>query len=314
MNAPSDTEVAIVGGGPAGLSAALVLGRARRSTVLFDAGAPRNAPAAAAHNLYTRDGTPPAELNRIAREQLRPYPAVQVRQAMIVDAERRDDGVFVLHDDAGGQTTADNLVLATGVVDLLPDIEGLRDLWGTGVFHCPYCHGWEVQDQPFVLIAQSPHALHMARVLRGWTTDLTVCPIEGFPLDADERDLLQSQGVRFRPAVQALVGGPDGTVQDVILVSGDRLGPAAVFTSAPTRQRSPLAQKLGCTVHADGMFAGLVDVDERGFSGIPGLYVAGDASKGMPQVVAAAYEGTLVAAMINNELLLAGRLPRGVAR
>ncbi|MBX2800459.1 MAG: NAD(P)/FAD-dependent oxidoreductase [Myxococcales bacterium] len=306
-----DTEVAIVGGGPGGLSAALTLGRALRATVLYDAGAPRNAPAHAAHNVFTRDGTSPLELNRIGREQLGPYTTVEVRQRRVDDAERLADGTFALRDDHGERLTARHLILATGVVDELPPIDGLRELWGTGVFHCPYCHGWEVRDQPFVMIAQGPHALHMARMLRGWTSDLTICPMEGVAIDDAERQELVALGVQFRPAVQSLVGAADGTVQDVVLANGERLGAAAVFTSAPVRQRSPLPEKLGCTLHSEGMFAGLVEVDERGSAGVPGLWVVGDASAGFPQVIAAAHEGSVAGAMINMELLFANELPRG---
>ncbi|MCB9672977.1 MAG: NAD(P)/FAD-dependent oxidoreductase [Alphaproteobacteria bacterium] len=305
-----DVEVAIVGGGPAGLSAALVLGRSRRVTVLFDAGEPRNAPAAAAHNLFTRDGTPPLELNRIGREQLAPYGSVSVRATRVDDVERVEGG-FVLHDADGGATRASRLVLATGVEDVLPDVPGLRELWGTGVFHCPYCHGWEVRDQAFVLIAQQEAAAHLARMLTGWSADVTVCPVGPGAVSAEALAGLQEHGIAVRPAVRELVGRPGGVVEDVVLVDGSRLGPAAVFTSAPVRQRSSLPARLGCTIGSEGMFAGLVEVDERGGTGVPGLFVVGDAARGMPQVVAAAAGGALTAAMINGELIMAGVLPRG---
>jgi len=307
----TDSEIAIVGGGPAGLSAALVLGRSRRAVVVFDAGKPRNAPSPAAHNVYTRDGASPLELNRIAREQLVPYPSVEVRSQAVTDAEQSPDGTFVLHDAQGGRTTARHLILATGVVDEQPEIEGLAELWGTGVFHCPYCHGWEVRDEPFVLVAVDPRGLHLARVLRGWSSDITLCPAPTFALPEEEASALRELGIRIRPAVTRLEPGDDGRVADAVLADGSHTGPCAVFLAAPVRQRSNLPEKLGCTLHTEGMFAGLVKVDERGFSGVDGLWVVGDASQGFPQVIAAAYEGTLAAGMINGELLMAGVLPRG---
>lgn len=307
----TDTEIAIIGGGPAGLSAALILGRSRRDVVVFDAGAPRNAPAAAAHNVFTRDGTYPLELNRIGREQLGPYPSVQIRQRKVESAARREDGALVLTDDQGATTTALHVVLATGVVDELPPIPGLQALWGKGVFHCPYCHGWEVQEEQFVLIGQDPRALHGARILRGWTSRLILCPQPGFAIDPTERAALAELGVQVREAVTELVGDATGRVADVVLADGSRLGPSAVFTSAPIRQRSPLPEQLGCTVLDEGMFAGMVQVDPRGFSGVEGVWVVGDAAQGFPQVISAAHEGTLAGAMINSELLFAGVLPRG---
>ncbi len=312
MTPTPEFEIAIVGGGPAGLSAALILGRSRRATVLFDAGAPRNAPAAGAHNVFTRDGTSPHELHRIGRQQLTPYPSVAVREVQVVDAARAEDGTFVLTDADGRRTTAAQVILATGVVDELPPIDGLRALWGSGVFHCPYCHGWEVQDRPFVLLAQSPHALQLARALRGWSTDLTICPVPPFVIDAEEQRALSELGVRFRAPVQRLVAGSDGTVADVVLTTGEHLGPAAVFTSAPVRQRSHLPEKLGCLLHTEGMFAGQIQVDDHGATGVPGLYAVGDAAQGPQQVIVAAAEGTMMGGFVNGMLLLAGDLPRGV--
>lgn len=298
-----------MGGGPAGLSAALVLGRSRRRTVLYDAGSPRNAPASAAHNLYTRDGTAPAELNAIARDQLTPYPSVTVRDVGVTAVQRTDAG-FLLRDADGNEVHADQVILATGVVDVLPDVPGVRELWGTGVFHCPYCHGWEVRGQPFVVLAQGPAALHVGPLLRGWSDDVQVCPVEGYTPTAEERATLEATGVRWGPAVVGLEGAPDGTVATVAYADGTRGGPAAVFTTAPVRQRAPFAEQLGCRVHGEGMFAGRVAVEAFGATGVPGVWVVGDAAEGMPQVVSAAHQGTTAGAMLNNALLQAGRLPQ----
>ncbi len=311
MSNPFDREVVIIGGGPAGLSAALTLGRARRSTTLYGAGPPRNAPAREAHNVFTRDGTPPLELLRIGREQLEPYDSVEVRQTLVSDVEKLPGGGFAVISEDGQRVTAEQVILATGVVDKLPPIAGLRELWGTGVFHCPYCHGWEVRDQPFVLIAQHEGAVHFAQILRGWSTDITVCPVSRSLLDAEQIAMLASLGIAVKAPVVALVGNAAGTVQEIILEDDTRLGAAAVYTSAKLRQRSPLPERLGCTLHTEGLFAGLVQVDVHGFSGVPGLYVVGDASQGFAQVLSAAYEGSNTAAMLNGDLLLRGRLPYG---
>ncbi len=138
-------DAIVVGGGPAGLSAALLLGRSRRSVLVCDGGEARNAASHASHSFLTRDGTPPLELRRIGREQLSTYPAVQLTTAVVVDA-RAEDGHFVAVLDDGQRVETRTLVLATGVRDELPAIDGLAALWGRGVFHCPYCDGWEVRD------------------------------------------------------------------------------------------------------------------------------------------------------------------------
>lgn len=304
-------EVTIIGGGPAGLSAALTLGRSGRRTLVFDAGRPRNAPARAAHNFFTRDGTPPHELLEIGREQLGAYPSVELRQVPVQDVEKLPRGGFALLTQDGNRTTTEQLVLATGVVDTLPRIGGLRELWGIGVFHCPYCHGWEVRGQPFVLIAQQTAAMHLALLLRGWSPDVTVCPVSSEVFSPQELRSMSSAGLKIKAPVVELRGDGSGAVREVVLEDGEQLGPAAVFTSAPLRQRSPLPEQLGCQLHEEGVFKGLVKVDEFGASGVPGLYVVGDAAQGFAQVSIAASEGSKTAAMLNNELLLQGRMPRG---
>lgn len=188
-------DVVIAGGGVAGLSAALVLGRARRTVLVCGEGAPRNAPAAHAHGFFTRDGATPSELLRIGRAQLRPYESVRYREVAVADAGRRagrvevaltddeialsgaapHDGHFAVLLGDGDVAQARRLLLATGVVDTLPPIPGLADLWGTGVFHCPYCHGWEVRDQPLAVLNNGPMGVEQALLISQWSRDLVLC-------------------------------------------------------------------------------------------------------------------------------------------
>lgn len=305
-----ELEVAILGGGPAGLSAALVLGRARRRVDLFASGAPRNAPAHTAHSFFTRDGTPPAELLRIGREQLSPYDTIQVREIGIASVRRAAENHFELIDDSGGRITAGSVILATGVVDDLPDLPGLRELWGTGVFHCPYCHGWEIRDEPFLLLAESEADALFARALLGWSSRLTVVSRKPGFLEREAWKPLRDVGVTLATSpVVRLVPDGSGRIADVLLENGDRLGPCAGFVKPALRQRTTFAADLGCRFLEEGHLKGLIDVDERGFTGIPGLYAVGDAAKGVSQIVNAAAAGATAAGALNTELLFAGKIP-----
>jgi cation diffusion facilitator CzcD-associated flavoprotein CzcO len=167
-------DVVIVGGGPAGLNAALLLGRARRRVLVCDAGAPRNAPVSHTHGFLSRDGLPPAELRRIAREQLGAYSSVELREVQVEAASTADGEGFVVTLADGVRETARRLLLATGVVDQLPAIDGLADLWGRGIFNCPYCDGWEVRDQPLAVLGADPRALQLALHLTRWSGDVVV--------------------------------------------------------------------------------------------------------------------------------------------
>ena len=202
-------DVIVVGGGIAGLSSALILGRARRKVLVLDAGAPRNQPASHAHGFVTRDGTPPLELLRIAREELAPYPGVEVMRGKAVDASATETGFRVALED-GTTVEARKLVLATGVSDLLPDIPGVKELWGNGVYHCPYCHGWEVRDRPWALLGAPHLAYERAALFRGWTPDLTLLT-EGAALDPEARSRLDTLGVTIDDrAVRAVEPDGDG--------------------------------------------------------------------------------------------------------
>ena len=305
-----ELEVAILGGGPAGLSAALVLGRARRRVDLFASGAPRNAPAHAAHSFFTRDGASPTELLRIGREQLLPYDTVQVRDTGVASVRRAAAGHFELVDDSGRRVTAGSVILATGVVDELPDLPGLRELWGTGVFHCPYCHGWEVRDEPFLLLAESEMDALFTRALLGWSSRLTVVSRKPGFLETDPWKPLRELGVSLATSpVVRLVSNSEGRIADVLLENGDRLGPCSAFIKPTLRQRTTFAADLGCRFLEEGHLKGLIDVDERGFTGIPGLYAVGDAAKGVSQIVNAAAAGATAAGALNTELLFAGKIP-----
>jgi thioredoxin reductase len=291
-------DVVIVGGGPAGLSAALALGRARRRVLLCDAGEPRNAPAEAAHNILSRDGTPPLQLLQIGREQLAPYYTVEYEAVAVEDAIRNATG-FQLTLADGRQVAARKLILATGVQDELPTIPGFQELWGKSVAHCPYCHGWEVRDQPLAIYGNGDGGFELARLLSGWSRDLVLCTNGPATLTAAQRALLEANGIPIREEAVVALEVKNGGLEAVVFADNSRLARHALFIRPPQRQRSHLPQRLGCSFTPNG----LIEVDAMGKTGIPGLYAAGDAAQRMQSVIVAAASGTMAAAMLNHELI-----------
>jgi thioredoxin reductase len=287
-------DVVVVGGGAAGLSAALVLGRARRSVAVVDAGAPRNAPAAHMHGFLSRDGMPPAALLAAGREELRGY-GVELIDDRVVETSTG----FSLVLAGGRRLAARRLLLATGAVDELPDLPGARERWGRDFLHCPYCHGWEVRDQPLGVLGTGAGSVDHAHLLRQWSDDV-VFFTHTYPLAADERAALEGRGIRV----------VDGLVEQ-LTVAGDRLsgvqladGPIVARTAVFVRPalRAPAdgpAVALGCELDE----AGLVRVDAAGRTSVPGVWAAGNAANPRAQVITAAGEGSAAAIAINTDLV-----------
>jgi thioredoxin reductase len=298
-------DVVIVGGGPAGLSAALMLGRARRTVLLADSGQPRNAGVPAMHGFLSRDGTDPAALRQAGRDQLRAYPSVRLRAAAVQAVTRDAEGFTVSLTDRTSEQ-ARRLLLATGVIDQLPPIPGLADLWGRGVFNCPYCDGWEVRDQPLAVLASDPRNVQLALQLTRWSPDVLLASNGPAGLDDDARRLLAAHKVGLREEPIARLDGGDGGLERIVFTEGEPVARAAAFLHAPTRQRSDLPDQLGCTMGEDGS----VLVDDLGQTSVPGVLAAGDMARrpSMPvpgaQVVIAAAEGAIAAVAIDQQLLL----------
>ncbi|HEV7473931.1 MAG TPA: NAD(P)/FAD-dependent oxidoreductase [Pyrinomonadaceae bacterium] len=291
-------DVIIVGAGPAGLSAALVLGRCRRRVLICDAGHPRNAASNHLHGFLTRDGIQPAEFLRSGREQLRPYETVELRPDTVTDASKTASGFEVVLEN-GERIHCRKLLLATGVVDDIPEIAGLEALYGTSVFHCPYCDGWEMREQPLAVYGQGENGAGLALELTLWSSKLVLCTDGPARLASKERQRLAHHNIAIREEKIARLEGDAGVLQQIVFANGETLATRGLFFSTGQRQGSDLAAKLGCEFTEQGC----VRTGDYEITNIPGLYVAGDASRFVQFVIVAASEGAQAAVAINKELL-----------
>ena len=290
-------DVIIVGAGPAGLSAALILGRCRRRVLLCDTGKPRNAASHAMHGFITRDGIQPGEFLRLGREQLQQYTSVELRSISVSDARQLDNAFEVSLED-GTRITSRKLLVATGVVDKLPEIEGIEKLYGRSVHHCPYCDGWEVRDQPLAIYGKGKHGYELALELTLWSHDLVLCT-NGEQLEEKQRQRLARNSIRICEEPIARLEEKDGLLERIVFTNGEVLPRRALFFFSEEHQHSDLPEKMGC----DFTERGAVRTGEYEGTCVPGMYVAGDSSRRVQLVIVAASEGAQAAFAINTELL-----------
>ncbi|MEP6741123.1 MAG: NAD(P)/FAD-dependent oxidoreductase, partial [bacterium] len=238
-------DVIIIGAGPAGLSGALVLGRCRRRVLVCDAGHPRNSASHALHNYLTRDGLDPAEFLRLGRKELQTYETVKLRTIEVSDAQCLEKGFEVTFSD-GKRATARKLLIATGVVDDLPQLTGLAEFYGRSVFHCPYCDGWEMRDQPLAIYGQGENGLGLALELTLWSGDLVLCTDGPSLLSAEQLQRLARHNVAVRDERILRLEGSDGILKEIVFVGGKIIQRRGMFFSTGQKQGSDLPRKLGC--------------------------------------------------------------------
>lgn len=287
-------DVVIVGGGAAGLSTALVLGRARRRIVVIDAGSPRNAPAAHMQGYLSRDGLPPSELLAIGRSEVKGY-GVDLIDDVVVGI----DPGFTVHLGDGRSLAARRILVATGVVDGIPDIPGVSERWGRDLLHCPYCHGYEVHDQPLGVIGPNPGSIQHAQIVRQWSDDVIYFAQTQEP-SASESTELAARGIRVvHGAIERLVI-EDDQLTGVQLATGETVPRWAVFVR-PVIAPDPdyLLATLGCDLDETGFAV----VDRAGRTSVPGVWGAGNAIDPRAQVITAAGAGSAAAIDINNDLV-----------
>ena len=296
-------EVVVVGGGAAGLSAALVLGRARRRTLVVDAGEPRNAPAAHMQGYLSRDGMSPAEFLAVGREEIARY-GVELVRDRAVDVTR--DGDFTVALASGRSVRARRLVVATGLRDELPDVPGVAERFGNDVLHCPYCHGWEVRDRAFGVLATTPLSVHQALKVSQWSKDVTFFLHEIAESDLADDDLrrLAAAGVKVVPGEVAELVIEGDRLTGVRLADGTVHAREVVFTAPRAVPQTGLLEKLGAEFQ-ETPFGSYPVVDPTGLTSVPGVWAAGNAMGFAEQVINAASGGYRAGAFINGELLMA---------
>ncbi len=295
-------DVVVIGGGPAGLSGAVALGRARRSVLVVDAGEPRNAPAAGVHNFLTRDGMTPAELGATGRAEVRSYGG-DIVGGRAVSAARTGDGFALTLADAT-VLHARRLLVTTGLVDELPDVPGVRERWGRDVLHCPFCHGWEVQDQPIGILGGSPMSAHQALLWRQWTDDVTLFLHTAPAPDPEVAEQLAARGVTVVTGTVAALQIDDDTLTGVRLTDGTVVDRAVIVVAPQFVGRAELLVSLGLEVteHPFGV-GSYVAGDPTGLTAVPGVWVAGNVADLMAQVVTSAAAGLTAGAAITRNLM-----------
>lgn len=296
-------DAIVVGGGPAGSAAALALGRVSRSVLVVDEGIGRNAPAEAVHNFLTRDGTPPAELRALAAEELARFATVERVTGSVVAARavgEPDRPGFELDLDGGETVRTRRLVLATGVVDTLPAIDGLAPLWGRSALHCPYCHGYEVRGRPVAVLGAADAHERLAVNLARFASDVVLLT-NGATVDEAR---LGRHGVRVRTEAVARFEGSGGQLERVVFAAGEPLARHAIFVQTTPKQRSSLPDVLGVRRLEDGS----VEVDDLQRTSVPGVVAAGDMCRRpttgvMASVIVAAASGTIAGAATDHSLV-----------
>jgi thioredoxin reductase (NADPH) len=289
-------DVAIVGGGPAAHNAALALGRSRKRVLVCDEGMPRNRVAEHSHTFFTRDGTPPLEMRRIAVEQLAEYKTVQFVEGRVSGIEKLAHGyrVGIAGRDA---VTTSFVLLAVGMEIETPGIAGFEELWGDTVIHCPYCHGWEARDLPWAAYLTDVAFLDVTDKLRSWTDDVVVIVDDNVSLTPEQRQRLVGRGYAVELGTIRALHAKDGKLESVELEGGRRI-PRRVLLYSPPQRQTPLVRELGLDLDETGC----VVTDDAGLTSVDGIYAAGDLKTRKQQIAFAAADGLRTAIAIHGRL------------
>jgi thioredoxin reductase len=297
-------DCAIIGGGPAGLNAALILGRARRNVILLDNNTPRNAVTQESHGFITRDGIKPKEFREIAHKELGRYPSIIFAKrevtSVIKNNKNGKPSFELLTSENDERYQSKTIIIATGLKDVLPNIENITDYYGKSIFHCPYCDGYELQDKPLVvIIGDQVQGFHFIQTIYNWSKDLIVCTNGEAFQNSAQKDFLQNKGIKIIEHKIKNFEGKNGQIEKIVFENGESVLRKGGFVMPQLIQASDFGKQLGCQYNPLG---GIV-VDSFGRTNIQGVYAAGDASVITPaQLIIAAAEGVRAAAGVNTDL------------
>ncbi|MDR6227595.1 NAD(P)/FAD-dependent oxidoreductase [Desmospora profundinema] len=292
-------DVVVVGGGPGGLSAALVLGRSRRNVTVVDDGQPRNAVTLQSHGFLSRDGIHPLVLRKAAREQVVRYDGVTVVDDRVVHAEKTDR-CFTSVTQNGQTLYSKKIIFATGVKDRLPEIPGIQEVYGRSVFLCPYCDGWERRDQPLALFGNGEELFHFVKMIFHWSRDLILFTNGPSTLTAEEKQELSMRNIRLVESPITKLESTDGQLERVVLDQGESIDRRGGFIlDTRERQACIIPEQLGVPRNKRGGY----QTDDHGQTRIDGLFIIGDAKNGFSSLISAASEGYEIGIMINQELI-----------
>ena len=282
-------DVVVIGGGPAGMSAALVAGRGRKQVLLIDEENPRNAVTHESHAFLTRDGIKPEVFREKGRRDLLKYPTISIKKSKILSIEKALEDSFELTAESGEVINAKSVVLATGVTETLPNVKGIENYYGSSIFSCPFCDGWEMKDRPLVLIAESVQALHVIKLLKNWTDDLIVATNGNGIFDADQKRLLEANNIRLIEERIVELKGIDGELQSIVFENGEDIKRSGGFCTTVLDNKLPFIEQLGIEVNE----AGFIITDAMGHTNIKGIYAAGEIT-GPSQLIVSASQGHMV--------------------
>lgn len=297
MTSPNQFDVIIIGGSYAGLSAAMALGRSLRNVVVIDSGQPCNQPTPHSHNFLTQDGSTPAAISTLAREQVEQYKTVHFLDDFATEARKIDNG-FEITTRFGQTVAGKKLVLATGIKDQVPALPGFAECWGISLVHCPYCHGYEFRGQPTAIMANGERAFHLAMLVSNLTGDVTLLPQGKGEITDEQRTRLVKHNIIIDETEITALEHENGQIKNVVFSSGTKKSFTAVYAALPFVQHSDIPASLGCVLTEQGH----IKTDEQQKTTEPGVFACGDNTSPMRSVANAVYSGNLTGAVVNREL------------